>query len=268
MSGIRGGRWLIVIGVLLTVAAVYVLSGPGRIDIIDGQLRYDVTESLLTIGQPVLRDPALLRLGIPGVDGRVYAFYNAAPSVVAMPLVWIGGLVSDPRAETRRFLFSLTCAVFGALVAALLCAFYLALGVAPAASVGWTLVSAFTTLLSPLSPSTFDQTQHAFFALLSLFLGWLSAQRESVILAATAGLVAGVLINYQESYVLVLPALAVSTLGPRYDGAPRGLSSRSVVFLLATGVGIGLWLLFNQIRFESPLISGKSAILERVALPS
>src|SRR5215510_10480838 len=99
MRGIRGGGRLLVIGVFLAVAAVYMLSAPGRIDIIDGQLRYDVTESLVTIGQPVLRDPALLPLGIPGVDGHVYAFYNAAPSVVAMPLVWIGGLVSDPRAE-------------------------------------------------------------------------------------------------------------------------------------------------------------------------
>jgi hypothetical protein len=264
----RPGSAQTVSGFFLVALSTYTLSGPGRIDIIDGQLRYDVTESLLTTGQPVLRDPALLRMGIPGRDGHVYAFYNAAPSVVAMPLVWLGGLASDPMAETRRFLFSLTSGVFGALVAALLCTFYLALGVSPAASVGWTLVSTFTTLLWPLSTSTFDQAQHAFFALLALFLGWMSAQRVSVPLAATAGLVAGVLINYQESYVLVLPALAISTLGPSKDGWKRVLSSRFFVFLLATGVGVSLWLLFNQIRFQSPLISGKSAILERVAIPS
>src|SRR5262245_12357621 len=189
MSGIHRRGWLLVIGVPLAVGAVYVLSGPGRIDIIDGQLRYDVTESLLTIGQPVLRDPALVRMGIPGANGHAYAYYNAAPSVVAMPLVWVGGLVPDPMAETRRFLFSLTSAIFGALVAALLCLFYLRLGLSPRASVWWSAVSAFATLLWPLSTSTFDQAQHAFFALLALFLGRMSARRESVGLAATAGLV-------------------------------------------------------------------------------
>jgi hypothetical protein len=264
----RVGLVQVAVGLFLVVLAVYTLSAPGRIDIIDGQLRYDVTESLLTLGQPVLRDPALVGLGIPGPSGLVYAFYNAAPSVVAMPLVWVGGLVSDPTGEVRRFLFSLTSGIFGALVAALLCVFYVVLGVAPTAAVWWSLVSAFATLLWPLSTSTFDQAQHAFFALLAVFLGWLAAQRRSVVLAAVGGLIAGVLINYQESYVLVLPTLAISTLTPGGQSGKRDRTARFLVFLLASCVGFGLWLLFNQLRFQHPLISGKSAILERVAIPS
>jgi hypothetical protein len=259
----------IVAGLFLVVGAVYTLSGPGRIDIIDGQLRYDVTRSLLTVGQPILRDPALLGMGITGRAGRSYAYYNAAPSVVAMPLVWMGGIEPDPRGETQRFLFSLTSGIFGALVAGLLCAFYLALGVAPGVAVWWSTVSAFATLLWPLSTSTFDQAQHAFFALLAVFVGWVAAQRGSVTLAAIGGLIAGILINYQESYALVLPTIAISTVGPtaRPD-RPARRSTRFLALLLGSCVGIALWLLFNEMRFQSPIVSGKSAILERVAVPS
>ena len=256
------------IGVLCVTASAYTLSAPGRIDIIDGQLRYDVTESILTVGKPILRDPPLLGMGIPGPNGLVYAFYNAAPSVVAIPLVWLGGLKPDPRAETRRFAFSLTSGFFGALIAALLACFYLALGVTPTRAVWWSLVSAFATLLWPVSTSTFDQAQHAFFVLLAVFLGWKAAQMESVILASMGGLAAGILLNYQDSHILLLPALALSTLGVDKHSGKRLSLTRFVVFLLASGVGVSLWLLFNQLRFHSPLFSGKSAYLDRMAIAS
>ena len=269
MTPSRGACWRLAIGMFLLVGAVYTLSGPGRIDIIDGQLRYDVTESLITIGQPVLRDPVLTRFGIPGRDGFRYAFYNAAPSVVAMPLVWIGGLAPDPMAETRRFFFSLTSGLFGALVSAVLCRFYLALGLTPGVSVLWSAVSAFGTLLWPLSTSTFDQAQHAFFLLLAVYLGWMAAQRPSVDLAVASGVIVGVLINYQESYALLLPTIAISTLGPHgSSGQWAPARRRFLAVLLGSCVGIALWLLFNQVRFQNPLISGKSAILERVGIPS
>src|SRR5271157_3599776 len=49
-------KW-IASGIFLLVLAIYVLSSPGRIDIIDGQARYDVAYNWLLEGRPVLRDP-------------------------------------------------------------------------------------------------------------------------------------------------------------------------------------------------------------------
>jgi len=103
-------------GVFLVVLAVYVLANPGRIDLIDGQVRYEVALNWLTAGRPMIMDLALLHLhwGITGRRGFSYAGYGAAASEAAMPLVWIGLFYDDPPGEASRFLFSLTGSIFGA----------------------------------------------------------------------------------------------------------------------------------------------------------
>ena len=52
--------WIAEAGLFLTVFAVVALSGPGPIDIVDGQTRYEVARSLVEHGDLV--DP-----GIPNV---------------------------------------------------------------------------------------------------------------------------------------------------------------------------------------------------------
>jgi hypothetical protein len=67
-------------------------------------------------------------------------------------------------------------------------------------------------MLWPCSTTTFDNAQHAFFVIGSVYLGFLSAKRKSRLLAAMGGFVAGILILYQEYFLLIIPALAISTL--------------------------------------------------------
>jgi hypothetical protein len=248
-------RHRVSVGIFLVVTAVYVLTGPGRIDMIDGQPRYEVANSILAVGQPIIRDPALMGTGLPGLYGFRYSYYNAGASVASLPLVWLGGLVGDPQDEARRFFFSLTSAMFGGFLATTLFAFYVRLGVSHSQAIRWTGVSAFATLVWPLATSVFDQAQHAFLALLSVSLGHASAKRESPILAAAAGLSGGLLLNYQESFALLLPALALSTLSlSGHERDLRGSWTRFFIFLLAAGIGLFLWMKYNTVRFGTPFV--------------
>ncbi len=206
-------RWWVAGGVFLLVLAAYVLTSPGRIDIVDGQVRFDVAYNWLTVGRPVVRDPWVGRdMGVPGRDGAVYSFYGAPASVLSMPLVWLGLHFGAHDIQSSQFLFSLTSSIVGALIAPVLFLFYLELGVEMRKAFLWTMVASFATLVWPASNTTFDNAQHAFFGLSAAYLGFLSMKRDSRKLALAGGLMAGILILYQEYFLLVIPALAVSTL--------------------------------------------------------
>lgn len=205
-------RWGAV-GVFLVVLAVYVLSSPGRIDIIDGQARYDVAYNWILEGRPVLRDPWIAPLmGVRGRGGLLYSHYGAPASLFSIPLVWLGLHENVIPRETSRFLFSLTSPISGALIAAVLFLFYCELGLGPRRALAWTMASTFTTLVWPISDSSFDNAQHAAIALLAVYLGFTSARCKSRLYAALGGLAAGVLFLYQEYFALIIPLLAIATL--------------------------------------------------------
>ena len=201
------------LGLFVLVLGVYVLTSPGRIDTIDGEARFDVAYSLVATGRPIFRDPLIGPfVSVPGRDGYLYSYYGAPASVFAMPLVWLG-LKHTLTIERAQFLFSLTSSIFGAGIAFLLFFFYLDVGLNLRRAAFWTLVSSFATLLWPLSNSSFDNAQHAFFVLAALYCAFLSARRDSKALALLGGLCIGVLILYQEYFVLLIPCFAFATLG-------------------------------------------------------
>ena len=73
--------WIAQAGLFLTVFAVVALSGPGRIDIVDGQTRYEVARSLIDHGDLVIRDPNIWFAVFPGRDGQRYAKYRFPQSL-------------------------------------------------------------------------------------------------------------------------------------------------------------------------------------------
>jgi len=241
-------------GIFVFVLAIYVLSSPGRIDIIDGQARYEVTYNLLLDGRPVVRDPWIKPVrGVPGRKGLSYSIYGAPGSVFSMPLVWLGLLADNPPGEPSRFLFSLTSSIFGALIAVVLYLFYIELGLAAREALAWTMVNAFATLVWPTSNSTFDNAQHAFFAISAVYLGYLSAKRKSRFLAAAGGMMAGVLILYQEYFLLLIPALAICTLDwPPVIAPPlnagRKARLKPLWDQLSTDIRNDIQALFNLVR--------------------
>ncbi len=208
-----GDSW-IAFGILLVSLSVYVLTSPGRIDIIDAQYRFDVAQNLLRYGRPYLTDPALIdpAYRVLGSDGSFYSNYGFAGSGFGLPLVWLGQLFDTGKGETTRFFFSLTTCVFGALCALVLYLFYRDLQVSRLSAAFWTAASSFATLLWPLSASSFENVQRGFLAFLAVFLGYRSAKRRSKPLAVAGGLAAGLLLMFRWYMVFLLPLLALSVL--------------------------------------------------------
>jgi hypothetical protein len=262
----QGARALGTLGVFVALLGLYLLASPGRIDFIDGQYRYEVARSWLDIGEPSIRDPMLRELGA-SVDertGKAYSWYNAAPSLTPLPLMWVARMLGGDAADQDRFAFSLTAAVFGAIVPAVLVVVYGMLGVGVALSVGAALVFALATQWWPGSVTTFDQNQHAFLLLAAVILAWESGRRAGTGRALLAGVVGGLLILYQETYAILLPAIALAVFAPPGEGsagAPRlsvlGIDRSALTRYAAFGagscVGVGGFLAYNLMRFGTVL---------------
>jgi hypothetical protein len=248
-------KWCLGLGVFLAVLGIYLATGSGRIDSIDGQVRFDATAAMLDVGRLQLRDPAVRFAGALGVDSRLYTPYGPAPSVAALPLVAVGKQFADPRGERRRFLFSWTTGFFGAGTAALLALFFLGLGVEPRRAAAWALLAAFATYLWPGAETVLEQGQHAFWMLFALWLGFESRRRDSTTRAVAGGLAAGVLVLYQVPYLVELPILALSVLG-RDGGGSRRSSHRGryLVYLAAASIGPALLLAYRLSVFGSPVL--------------
>src|SRR6202035_4538437 len=125
-------RLICATGVFVALLGLYLLTAPGRIDIIDGQWRYEVARNWLDTGEPVVADRWLLatrgQMLNPG-NGKSYSVYNAAPSVTPMPLMLLSRLLPGHNTERDHFAFSLTGPFFGALLGALLLLAYGLLGI-------------------------------------------------------------------------------------------------------------------------------------------
>lgn len=248
MRRFPSARALLPAGFFLLVLGVYFLSGPGRIDIVDGQIRYDVTRNWWVHGSPEIRDPIVAGYGVRGVDGRLYSLYNAGASVVALPVVALSLRFGDAKEEIARFLFSSVSALFGAGTVAILVLWVIDLGVSRRRAVWAGLVVAFASYLWPLSATTFDQAQHAFFLTASLYLGWRAGQRESIPLAFVSGALFAALVNYQENFLLLWPGVAL-LVAPAGGLRDRRVALRLAANVLPILVGVAGIFAFNKMRF-------------------
>src|SRR4029077_5768192 len=138
---------LLPLGVFLLCGAVYGAVGPGRIDMIDGQYRFEVAKNILDYHSVQIGD-VYLGGAVHGVLGE-YSSYGISGSLVALPLILVSRVLGAPAIDRDQFFFSFTSSLFGAATAALLLLFYTRLGVEPRRALAWTLVAAFATLFFP-----------------------------------------------------------------------------------------------------------------------
>lgn len=244
----RRGDGRFALGLFLLSLGIYLLSGPGRIDIIDGQIRYEATRTWLETGAPELRDPVVRPYGLKGRDGKIFASYNSGPSVAAATLVWLAGTDDVPSGERARFLFSLTSAFFGAATVVLVFLWLRRLGVETRRSIGAALVAAFATYLWPLATTTFDQGQHALLLTAGLFCAWRAGCESSLVQGLLTGACFGALLNYQETYILLWPVAVLLMLRGR-SVRERPVRLVVLVSLLPLLAGIAALFAFNELRF-------------------
>lgn len=264
-------RLLCAAGVSLALLGLYWVTTAGRIDIIDGQWRYEAAKNWLRSGEPSVRDPFLLSTHGELTDprsGKGFAVYNAAPSITPMPLMLISRLLPGHTVERDQFAFSLAGPLLGALVGGLLILGYGMLGIGLRRSLLYTGIFCLATLWWPASLTVFDQNQHAALLFGAVLLAWHSGRRRSIGLASLAGVLGGLLLNYQESYGLLLPVLGAAVLASPAEGSPedgatlrqpftRAGLMRYAAFGLGCCVGLGLFLAYNDARLGSPLAAGR-----------
>lgn len=247
-------RLITALGLFLFVAAVYALAGPGRIDIIDGQYRFEVTKNLVEDRSIQVRDP-FLGYAVQGVIGT-YSPYGISGSLVALPLVAAASIGGPPSQDSQQFFFSFTSAVLGGATVALLFLFYVELGVRQRPALWWSLAAAFGTLAFPVATSVFEQAQHGFFVLAACFAAYMSARRDSMALAVVGGACLAVLVNYQETFAVLFPALALAAIGAAERLPKRRSVERAVVFAFSGAMGILFWVALNNYRFGQLLVTG------------
>ena len=269
---------LAALGVACVAMALYALSGPGRIDMIDGQLRYEPAARWLDEGQPVVRDPQLR--AVPGLRGQSYSRYGLGGTLTGMPFMALVPAELDPLEENRRFAFALSSAAGGALACAALLVLLVRLGVGLKPALGWTAACATATLLWPQAVSSFTHAQTAALATWAVALGVGSAQEKRPGLALWAGVLAGLLVTFDEYLALLVPVLGLAVLAPPgageearpvrawlaeawravawRPGADRRAAARYWLFAAGALVGMALFLGYNAWRFGNPLHSGKA----------
>ncbi len=247
------------LGIFLFTAAVYAVAGAGRIDMIDGQYRFEVTHNMLTLRSTQIHDRFLP--GTPTAeDGRRYSPYSVLSSVIPVPLVFLARVTGHESLEREHFFFSMTSGLFAAATAALLFQFYVLLGVPGRKALAWTLVFAFATSMLPAGTTVFDQAQHGFFLLAAAFVLFIATRRESMGLAAAAGFLMAAAVNIKEVYAALVPALAVITVPLVLVASQQRTRAmlRAAVFVAASGAGVLAWIAANYLRFGDPLSSVKA----------
>jgi hypothetical protein len=244
-------------GIFLLGSAIYVAASAGRIDIIDGQYRFDVAHNLIDDGSVQIRD-TFLAGAVPGLIGA-YSSYGISGSLVPIPLILAARIGHPDALDREQFFFSFASSVLGAATLALLFLFYIELGVAWRSALAWTAVAGFATLMFPASATVFDQAQHGFFLLAACFLAWLGGRRDSMRITIAGGLALAFLVNYQESYAVMFPGVGLAALGPGWStpAERRRAFERATVFLFVGCMGLLFWAGYNQFRYGAFLYSGK-----------
>src|SRR5689334_21207194 len=198
--------WIVCAALLwIACAAVYFLTAPGRIDMFDGGVRHEVTESLIEIGAPAVRDPWYP--GVPGRRGLRYSWYELGASISAIPFVLVGRSLGGGSLEAKQFAYSMTSVPFAAAAVALVFLIYGRLGCSLARALRWSLVVAFGTLLWPYAGSTFDAALQAFWLTLAVWGAIEATTRRSYAWAVASGVAFAMLVNVQEAYVVLAVSL-------------------------------------------------------------
>jgi hypothetical protein len=211
-------RWpLALAGLFCVVFAALALTGPGRIDSLDGQARYEIARGLVERreGQPFTADR--LPQSLPGVPAILLAD------------------ATGPKSEARRHVFfALTSPFVAGLLAVAYAVGFRWQGSSPKAAVGWAAAGVFCTPSWFYGTSTFDDLLGAAAVVWALVAAY--GGRRSFRWAVAAGLILGFAFNCKQPLGLyVLPALAAA-YNPERPWWQR--LSRLVVIVAGLGLGV------------------------------
>jgi hypothetical protein len=232
------------VGLFLFVFAVLALSGPGRIDINDGQTRYEVARSLWEHGDTQIRDPGVWFPILNGPDGKTYSNYRLPHSAIGVPAIILADFAGPPSEARRHFYFLMLSAVAGATLAVTYAVWFAGHGCSPRSALLWAAAGIFCTPSWFYSTSTFDDIFGATTVVLALTWAWLSRERSSISWALLAGLAVGAAVNWKPPLgIFILPTIALAGWPPK-----KGLD-RFLAIVAGLVIGLVVYYFYEWLRF-------------------
>jgi hypothetical protein len=253
------GRWALALsGLALAVFGAVALTGPGRIDIEDGQTRFESGRSLIEHGDTAIRDPRLVWFRLPGRDGLDYTLYRFPQELVAAGCIWLAD-ATGPVAEGRRhFIFSLHGAVAAAVLAVLYAGWFRRRGRTPAAAITWAGGGIFCTPCWYYATSTFDDILGALTVVAAVLLADAARTSGGWRLALAAGCIGLALNCKQPLAAVLLPAVALADDPARPLRARLG---RAATLGLGFVAGYAVYVGYEAWKFPPPQRAEVATIL-------
>lgn len=237
-------RVLIGTGLSLIVFAIVGLAGPGRIDIVDGQTRYEVARSFVDHGDAAIRDPEIWFGRFPGRGGKDFANYRLPQSVLGVPAILLSDVTGGKSESRRHFFFSLTSAFAAAILAPLFFAWFMRRGLDVRRSLLWAAGGAFCTPVFYYGTSTFDDILGTCSSVAALVV---AARGASTRNAAIAGLMVGLAFNCKQPLgVIGLPVLVLLAAAVK-DHSQR--NRNWAVTTACAALGVAIYLGYERYKF-------------------
>lgn len=232
-----------VLGATLCVFAIFCLSTPGRLDIVDGHTRYEVARSIVDHGDFVVRDPDVWFAVLPGRAGENYSYFRFPQSVlgaVAILLADLTGPISEPR---RHFLFSLVAPAMGSLLLPFYACWFRRWGF----GLRWAILGVLATPCWYYSTTTFDDILGTTAVVAALVVGFQARNHHPMRYALLAGLLIGWAFNCKQPLGIYALAAAAAVLDP--SRLLRRQWRRLALVGLGVGCGIAAYLAFERWKF-------------------
>lgn len=240
-------RSVLGIGLFLVVLSLACLSSPGRIDIVDGQTRFEVARNLVEHGDSAIRDARVTFGRFPGRAGLDHTTYRFPQSMLGVPAIVLADFTGPMTEDRRHFFFSLTSAVAGATLAATYFCWFTGRGLANGAALTWAVLGIVALPTWFYSTSTFDDI----LGTTAVVAAVTCARKASVSGRLSAGLLPGLLVGLafnckQPLAVFLLPAMA---LLDRPDWVVSRRLARAGVAAAGLLTGVGAFLLYDFYKF-------------------
>jgi hypothetical protein len=233
-------------GIFLVVFSTVALSGPGRIDIVDGQARFEVAKSIALFGDAVVRNRELWFSVFPGRDGQLYSYYRLPHSLIGALAVAGSDLTGPDHDARRHFFFVLTSAAAAAALA--VCYFlWFAERLPRRSAVMWALGGIFCTPSWYYGTSTFDDIFAALAVTGAIVYSVRARTSSGRFSAMVAGLWFGLAFNVKEplgAFALAGLAAIDNPLDP-----PRRRLRRAAALVTGLAIGVAAYVAFDLYKF-------------------
>ena len=256
---------LTTVGIFLVVFSLLALSGPGRIDIVDGQARFEVAKSLAFHGDAIVRNPAVWFSVFPGRDGQRFSYYRFPHSVLGAVSILLSDLTGPNTDPRRHFWFVLVSAAAAASLACVYFWWFRRIGLRHAQAVAWAIAGIVCTPSWYYGTSTFDDILAALAVcaavVFSLTIRSLPGLRWSFLAGASFGLAFAV-----KEPLGAFALIGICALDTPTDPAMRR-ATRACMFGLGLLLGIALYVGFELYKFPPGTKAAHGALLAKYVRP-